>query len=59
MKNPETLIDARKEAGLEENAEKISICYCLITRMQGRIMITNISFENMAQYKYLRTTVTI
>jgi hypothetical protein len=32
------LIDASKEAGLEVNAEKLSICCYLATRMQGRIM---------------------
>jgi hypothetical protein len=33
----ETLIDARKEVGLEVNAEKTSIDCCL-TRIQGKIM---------------------
>jgi hypothetical protein len=37
-KNTETLTDAREEAGPEVNAEKLSICCCLITRMQGKIM---------------------
>jgi hypothetical protein len=34
----ETLIGASKEVGLEVNAEKISICCCLVTRMQGKII---------------------
>jgi hypothetical protein len=37
-KNIETLTDASKEVGLEVNAEKLSICYCLVTGMQGKIM---------------------
>jgi hypothetical protein len=37
-KNMEILIDACKEVGLEVNTEKTSICCCLITRMQGKIM---------------------
>jgi hypothetical protein len=37
-KNTETLIDASKEAGLEVKTEKTSVCCCLITRMQGKIM---------------------
>jgi hypothetical protein len=35
-KNTETLIDASKEVGLEVNAEKLSICCCLVTRMKGK-----------------------
>jgi hypothetical protein len=38
-KTPETLNDASKEVGLEINAEKISICFCLVTRMQGKVML--------------------
>jgi hypothetical protein len=40
-KNTETSIDASKELGVEVNTEKtkyISICCCLITRMQDKIM---------------------
>jgi hypothetical protein len=32
-KNTQTLIDASKEVGLEENAEKTNICCSLVTRM--------------------------
>jgi hypothetical protein len=58
-KNTETLIDASKEVGLEVNAEK----YMFLSRHQnaGRnhnIRIVNGSFENVAQFKYLATTVT-
>jgi hypothetical protein len=38
IKNTQTLLDASKEVGLEVNAEKLSICYCLVTGMQGKIM---------------------
>jgi hypothetical protein len=33
-----TLIDASKEVDVEVNAEK-TICCCLVTRIQGKIMI--------------------
>jgi hypothetical protein len=36
-KNMESLIDATKEVGLEVNTEKLSICRCLVTRMQGKV----------------------
>jgi hypothetical protein len=38
-KNNETLIDAGKEFGLEGNVEKLSICWCLVTRMQDKMGI--------------------
>jgi hypothetical protein len=34
----ETLIDTSKEVGLELKAKKLSICCCLVTRMQSKIM---------------------
>jgi hypothetical protein len=37
-RNTQTLIDASKEIGLEVNAENESICCCLVTRMQGKVM---------------------
>jgi hypothetical protein len=37
-KYTETLIDTSKEVGLEVNTQKISICCCVVTRMQGKIM---------------------
>jgi hypothetical protein len=42
-KNTETLIGASKEVGLDVNTEKTKyvckcVCYCLVTRMQGKII---------------------
>jgi hypothetical protein len=60
-KNPETLIDATKEVGLEVNAEKTK--YMLLSRHQNvgknhDIKIANRSFENVAQFRHLGTIVT-
>jgi hypothetical protein len=56
-----TLIDAIKKVGLEVNAKKTK--YMLLSRHQNAgqnhdITIANRSFENVAQFKYLRTTIT-
>jgi hypothetical protein len=61
-KNTETLIDASKEVGLEIKVEKTK--YTLLPRHQniGQILdmkIANRSFEDVPQFKYLGTTVTI
>jgi hypothetical protein len=37
-KKTQSLIEARKEVGLEVNERKLRICYCLVTRMQGKIV---------------------
>jgi hypothetical protein len=48
------LIDARKEIGLEVNTEKTK--YMLLSNHD--IKIGNRWFENVAQFKYLGTTIT-
>jgi hypothetical protein len=60
-KNTETLIDTRNQVGLEVNTKKTK--YMLLSHHQNAeenhdIMTANSSFENMAQFKYLRMTVT-
>jgi coproporphyrinogen III oxidase-like Fe-S oxidoreductase len=60
-KNTEALLDASKEIGLEVNPEKTE--YMLMSRSQkvGQkrcIKIANRSFEYVAKFKYLRTTLT-
>jgi hypothetical protein len=57
----ETLIDASKEVGLGINVErtKYILLSCHKNAEQTRdIKIADRSFENVAQFKYLRTTVT-
>jgi hypothetical protein len=56
-----TLIDARKEVGLDVNTEKTK--YMLLSRHQNAGQNCDIkrgdrSFENVVQFKYLETTVT-
>jgi hypothetical protein len=60
-KNAERLIGVNTEVWLEVNAEKTK--YILLSRHQNAgqnqyISIANRSFENVAQFKYLGTTVT-
>jgi hypothetical protein len=59
--NTETLTDSSKQVGLEANTEKTK--YMLLSRHQNagqthNIKTANASFENVAQFKYLGTTVT-
>jgi hypothetical protein len=59
-KNEETVIDASKEVGLEVNAENTKCM--LLSRHQNagqnhNIKIANRSFENVGQFRYLRTIV--
>jgi hypothetical protein len=59
--NKETLIEASKEVGLEVNIEKTK--YMLLSGHQNAghihdMKIANRSLENVAQFKYLGTTVT-
>jgi hypothetical protein len=60
-KNTEALLDASKEIGLEVNPEKTK--YMLMSRSQKtgqkyRIKIVNRSFEDVAKFRYLGTTLT-
>jgi hypothetical protein len=59
-KNTETLNYASKEVGLEINIEKTK--YMLLSHQQNIVQnqdinITNRSFENVSQFKYLGITV--
>jgi archaellum component FlaC len=58
--NKETLLEASRDVGLEINAEKTNY---IMSRHQNsgqnqNIRITNESFENVAEFKYLGTTLT-
>jgi ribosomal protein S2 len=60
-KNTQTLIDISKEVGLEVNAEKTK--YMVLSRHQNAgqnqdIKRGNRCFENVAQFRYLGTTMT-
>jgi hypothetical protein len=60
-KNTETLIDAIREVGLEVNTEKTKymLLSCYQTAGQNHnIKRDNRCFENVAQFRYLGTTVT-
>jgi hypothetical protein len=60
QKNTEALLDAGKEVGLEVNSEKTK--YMLMSRKKAgqrqSIKIANRTFEGVAKFKYLRTTLT-
>jgi hypothetical protein len=61
QKNTKALLDASKEVGLEVNPEKTK--YMLVSRCQKAgqrqsIKIGNRSFESVAKFKYLGTTLT-
>jgi hypothetical protein len=60
-KNTEALLNSSKEVGLEVNPEKTK--YMLMSRSQKigqkhSIKIANRSFEDVANFRYLRTTLT-
>jgi hypothetical protein len=60
-KNIQTLIDASKEVVLEVNAEKTKYMQLSDHQYAGQnhdIKIANRSFENVAQFRYLGTTIT-
>jgi hypothetical protein len=59
--NSETLLEASRDIGLEINAEKTK--YMIMSRhpnsgQNQNIRIANESFENVAKFKYLETTLT-
>jgi hypothetical protein len=59
--NSETLLEASRDIGIEINAEKTK--YMIMSRypysgQNQNIRIANESFENMAKFKYLGTTLT-
>jgi hypothetical protein len=60
QRNTEAVLDASKEEGLEINSEK-NKCMLISRKKVGQkhsIKIANRSFEGVAKFKYLRTTLT-
>jgi hypothetical protein len=60
-KNTEALSEASRVTGQEVNTEKIE--YIIVSRHQNaershNVLLANESFENVANFKYLRTIVT-
>jgi hypothetical protein len=60
-KNTEALLDASKEVGLEVHPEKtkyVLMSRCQKTGQKDSIKTVNRSFEDVAKFKYLGTTLT-
>jgi sorting nexin-29 len=60
-KNAETLLDASKEIGLEVNSEKTKYMFMSRHHTAGQsnyVRAANKSFEKVAKFKYLRSTLT-
>jgi hypothetical protein len=60
QKNTEALLDAGKEVGLEVNSEKTKCMLMSHKKAQQKhgIKIVNRSFEGVAKFRYLGTTLT-
>jgi GTP-dependent phosphoenolpyruvate carboxykinase len=54
--NTKTFSEARRDIGLEINAEKTK--YMIMSRHQDRTRTANESFESVAKFKFLGTTLT-
>jgi hypothetical protein len=60
-KNTEALLDASKEVGIEVNPEKTNYMSMVRSQKVGQrhsIKIVNRSFEDVARFRYLGTTLT-
>jgi hypothetical protein len=60
QKNTESLLDASKEVSLKVNSEKTKymLMSCYKTGQNHSIKLANRSFEDVAKFKYMRTTLT-
>jgi hypothetical protein len=58
QRNTKALLDAGKEFGLEVNPEKTLVSRCSKAGQRQSIKRANRSFEDVAKFKYLRTTLT-